>query len=148
MGVRYRIAVRGNGESSARSVIEAGAHRFAIDEPKDRHGTDEGPSPLEYLMGAFAGCTNVISSRIAEEMGIIWKNGLIEVEGELDGGVLQGHDVPVAFPKLTVNVHVRSDASPEQASQLKQELARRCPVSVLFRQAGTEVIENWKVEPI
>jgi len=148
MGVRYRIAARGNGESAARSVIEAGAHEFVIDEPKDRHGTDQGPSPLEYLMGAFAGCTNVISSRIAEEMGVIWKNGSIDVEAELDGDVLQGRDVPVAFPKLTIQVHVRSDASPEQVEQLKQELAKRCPVSVLFRQAGTEVIENWTVEPI
>ena len=148
MAVKYRIPAIGEGKSVAKSIIRAGAHEFIIDEPAERHGTDEGPAPLEYLVGAFIGCTNVIASRIAGEMGITLHNDHIEAEAEVDGAVLTGDDCPLVFPRLKLKVKGRTDASPEQVEELKRQLAIRCPVSALFRQSGTEVVEEWDLEAL
>lgn len=148
MGVKYRIPAKGEGKSVAKTVVRAGAHEFTIDEPVERHGTDEGPSPLEYLVGSFIGCTNVIASRIAGEMGITLHNDHIESEAEVDGAVLSGDDCPLVFPRLKFRVKGRTDATPDQIEELKRQLAARCPVSALFRQSGTEVVEEWDLEAL
>lgn len=148
MAIKYKIPVSGKAHSAAQTAVKAGKHGFIIDEPVERHGTDEGATPLEYLVGAYIGCTNVISSRIAAEMGIALHNDAIEAEAELDGTVLTGEDCPLAFPRLKLTVTGRTDATAEQIATLRQELAKRCPVAVLFRQSGTDIVEDWKLEPL
>ncbi len=146
--VTYKIAAKGLCETANRTSVSIGHHDFFIDEPKERHGTDMAPSPLEYLVGSFVGCTNVIANHIAKDLGIRLADMQVDVEAELDGAVLRGSDVPVAFPTLRLVVKVKSDATPAQMDELKQLLAKRCPVSVLFRQSGTEVIEEWDVQAL
>ena len=65
----FKISVKADCPSHARTDISARQHTVVIDEPPQRAGTDLGPSPLETLLGAYLGCTNVIANVLAEEMG-------------------------------------------------------------------------------
>lgn len=122
-------------------------HRVTVDEPTSRHGTDAGAMPLELLAASFIGCTNVIANRIATEMGIVLSELEIDVVLELDARALAGESVPAVFPGVRLNVSGRSNGGPDDLQTLKTRLAAQCPVSVLFRQAGANVVENWAIQP-
>jgi len=40
-----------------RSEVEAGPHRWVLDEPEQAGGTNEGPTPYDMLAAALGGCT-------------------------------------------------------------------------------------------
>ena len=44
-------------------------HTFFIDEPVQFKGADSAPSPVEYLLGAIAGCIAAIGCQISSEEG-------------------------------------------------------------------------------
>jgi putative redox protein len=43
--------------SSFRTEVEAGPHRFVLDEPVDAGGSGEGPTPYDMLASALGSCT-------------------------------------------------------------------------------------------
>jgi putative redox protein len=45
------------GPAGFRTDIQARAHTLTADEPRPLGGTDLGPTPYEYLLGALSGCT-------------------------------------------------------------------------------------------
>lgn len=51
------VVVRSKG--SFRNEVEAGRHRFVVDEPVQAGGQDEGPTPYDLLAAALAGCTSM-----------------------------------------------------------------------------------------
>jgi len=51
------VTVRSRGEF--RSDVEAGTHRFVIDEPVDAGGTAQGPTSYDLLAAALGGCTSM-----------------------------------------------------------------------------------------
>lgn len=42
---------------SFRTEVEAGPHRWVLDEPRDAGGGGEGPTPYDMLASALGGCT-------------------------------------------------------------------------------------------
>jgi len=44
---------------SFRTEVEAGPHRFVLDEPQDAGGGGEGPTPYDMLAAALGGCTTM-----------------------------------------------------------------------------------------
>ncbi|MGB6944601.1 MAG: OsmC family protein [Bryobacteraceae bacterium] len=52
------VVVRGN-VAGFTQEINAGAHRFFSDEPKDLGGENAGPSPYELLAAALGACTSM-----------------------------------------------------------------------------------------
>lgn len=44
---------------SFRTEVEAGPHRFVIDEPASAGGGGEGPTPYDLLAAALGGCTSM-----------------------------------------------------------------------------------------
>lgn len=141
----HDIRVSGTCANPTASKINTGNHVLPIDEPKERGGTDTGATPLEVLLSSLAGCTNVISNRIAKEMEVEIEIKTIKVIGSLDMNVLAGNAVDSVFPRIHLNVEVKSAAGEQAIDELKKKLAQRCPVSVLLRQAGSEIIEQWSI---
>ena len=142
----FKITVKGACSGHGRTDVSARKHTVLIDEPASRGGTDVGASPLETLLASFAGCTNVIATDIAEEMGLDIKIMSVEIAGSLDTrGFRNVADVSVPFPEVEIKVEFAGDVSESQVDELKTALAKRCPVSVIFRQAGSKIIETWNV---
>ena len=52
---------------------------------------------------------------------------------------------PDTFTAVRLSAQVETDASAEQVAALGAEVERRCPVSALFRRAGTDLSSTWTV---
>jgi uncharacterized OsmC-like protein len=62
-----RVVVR-TGEG-LRTEVEAGGHKLVADEPTSLGGTDEGPTPYDYLLAALGGCTAMTPRMYADRKG-------------------------------------------------------------------------------
>lgn len=142
----FTINVEASCPSHAQTRVTARKHTLVIDEPPARHGTDQGPTPLETLLASFLSCTNVIANLLAEEMGIEIRSMEMSLTGHFDTrGVFGRAKVTVPFPTIELAVRVVSDADPAKIEELRAALARRCPVSVILRQAGCNIVDRWTV---
>lgn len=118
---------------------------FAIDEPTERGGTNLGPTPTDTALAALIGCTNVIGNKCADKLGIDIGHLSIDASCEFDRrGVMLSEDIDVPFQKITLNIISQGSATSEELDLVAQEVKKYCPLSKLFRQAGTEIVENWK----
>lgn len=118
---------------------------FAIDEPTERGGTNLGPTPTDTALAALIGCTNVIGNKCADKLGIDIGHLSIDASCDFDRrGVMLSEDIDVPFQKITLNIISQGSATEEQLDLVAKEVAKYCPLSKLFRQAGTEIVENWK----
>ena len=75
-----------SGESQSATKFEAKARNFSfvVDEPESLGGNDHGPNPVEYLLGSYAGCLNVVVHLVAKEEGININKLNIAINGDLD----------------------------------------------------------------
>lgn len=144
-----RVALEGYAPTATLTEVRVRGHSFVIDEPSYRHGTDVGPTPLETMLGALVGCTNVIARRIAMEMKIDLKIDKIDVVGHLDHrGIDRVADVPVPFPTIELLVKATTTATEQDILRLREDMNARCPMSVILRQAGSRIVESWEINRV
>lgn len=142
----FPISVHAECPAGPLSRVTARSFEMIIDEPPEDGGEDRGPRPLETLLAALASCSNVIARLIAGELGITVERLSIDVTGKLDYRGIEGSaEVTAPFPEVAFAVELVGDATPEQVDILKAELARRCPVQVLMREAGSVFSETWSI---
>jgi putative redox protein len=117
---------------------------FSIDEPVARGGTNQGPSPTETAIAALIGCTNVIGHKCADKLGI--EIGHLNISAACDfdrRGVTLAEDIDVPFVRIALKIETDAGVSEQDLSRLAAEVAKFCPLSKLFRQAGTRIDEEW-----
>jgi uncharacterized OsmC-like protein len=140
------MQAKGVVKNHARTDISVRDLTVSIDEPTERGGTNQGATPTETLVIALIGCTNVVSHRIADRLGIKLENMRIDVAADFDRrGVMQEAEVDVPFPKIELTVSVETAASDADMETLKSDLGKFCPLSKMIRQSGTELTETWTV---
>lgn len=111
-------------------------HRVVIDQPKPGGGTDTGPTPLEYLLCALAGCIGSIGRIVAHQKKIELRGMEVTVGGELDVDVLLGKTKQsrAGFSGISVRAKIDADLTDEQKREFLREVDERCPVSDNLRQ--------------
>jgi uncharacterized OsmC-like protein len=135
--------------SHARTDVRIRDHTLICDEPVARGGTDQGAAPVEVLIAALAGCTNVILNRVAEMQGARIEGLSIEARAELDTrGIREGLDLALPIPRVELTLDLATDARGEALDSLKTELHKRCPVSRVLREAGVDIVEDWRVRAL
>ena len=118
---------------------------FSIDEPTERGGTNTGPTPTDTAIAALVGCTNVIGHKCAAKLEIDIGHLTIDASCEFDRrGVMLSEEIDTHFKSITLTITASGSATDDQLALVAQEVAKYCPLSKLFRQAGTEVIETWQ----
>jgi putative redox protein len=138
--------VRGNCPTHARTDISTRDVKSVIDEPKERDGTNLGPTPTETMVAALIGCTNVITHRCAKKHGVDFQSMSIDAEATFDRrGVQMLEEIEVPFPKIRLVIKVTTDASETDLNKVKADLRRFCPISKVIRNCGTELEEVWQV---
>lgn len=131
--------------SHSRSELSTRDVSFVIDEPLERGGTNQGPAPTETAIAALVGCTNTIGNKCADSLGIDVGNFEISAVCEFDRrGVTLMEEIDVPFTRIVLTVEADGSASEADLQRLAKEVAKYCPVSKLFRQAGTQIEEIWK----
>lgn len=142
-----RFAVSAASESETKTVVEARDFEFVVDEPSALGGTNAGPNPVEYLIGAWAGCLNVVVHTVAEERGIDLENVELEIQGTLDPRKFLGaaEDVRAGYQELDVTISVESDAGQDALDALSETVEERCPVG---DNIGNPTPTDVSIEPI
>lgn len=132
--------------SHSRADVKVRDQTFIIDEPEERGGTNLGPSPTETALGSLVGCTNVIANKVAQKMGLEISNLHVSVVADFDRrGVTLAEEIDVPYEAITLRVEVDTSSSQTEIDALAREVAKYCPISKLFRQAGTKLVEEWVI---
>lgn len=140
----WKFSVNGRQTSKTQSVAEARGKSVIIDEPVLRGGTDEGPMPVEYVFMGLAGCTHVISNKLATANGVTFTAMDIDINVTMDShGTRLINPIDVPFPSVTLDIKVDYDGPREGAVAVSKQLRAYCAVSKMLQESGTEVIENW-----
>ena len=132
--------------SHSRSDISVRDVTLTIDEPKERDGTNLGPTPTETALAALAACTNVIGNKVAHKLGLAVSDFHISIVSDFDRrGVTLVEEIDVPFEKIKIRVELATNASQNEIDQLAVEVAKYCPLAKLFREAGTKLEEEWVI---
>jgi len=114
-------------------VIEtqSGRHTIYVDQPESFGGTDKGPSPLDFVFVALAGCLITIGKMVAMQRRIDLRRMRVEVSGDVNLDVLRGKDDSerAGYKNIDVNIQIDADMTHEEKEAFVSEIDRRCPVS-------------------
>lgn len=139
--------LKGACPTHSRTEISVRDVKAYIDEPKERGGTNMGPTPTETLVAALVACSNVIGHRCAEKNGVEIQALDIEAEAQFDRrGAQLAAEVEVPFPSIKLVFNLTTPASDDQVAAMKADLARYCPVGKVIRNSGTQIEEVWNVK--
>lgn len=141
------VKLRASSHSPSHSLsrVKVRDVEFAIDEPLERGGTNLGPTPTDTAIAALVGCTNVIGHKCAERLGVDIGHLDISVVCDFDRrGVTLEEEVEIPFTRIVLTVDAGGSASNAELQAVAAEVAKFCPVSKLFRQAGTAIEEVWR----
>jgi uncharacterized OsmC-like protein len=103
-------------------------------------GSNQGPTPIEFLLHAIAACLTSGLANIAAARGITLRGVTSTVEGDIDllGILGLSDDVRNGYRQMRVHFDIDGDASPEQLRALVEQSRRRSAVyDVLVN--GTDV---------
>lgn len=117
-------------ENGFQSEVEIRDFSFISDEPEELGGTDKGPNPVEYVLGALAACQEIVVKAHAVALGIDVKSVEVEVDGDLDlHGFLNLSDARPGFTKVQYHTKIETEETDTQKlEQLKKISIKNCPV--------------------
>ena len=122
-----------SGESHNATKFEAKARNFSfvVDEPESLGGNDHGPNPVEYLLGSYAGCLNVVVHLVAKEEGININKLNISINGDLDPAKFVGQPGfnRAGFQTINVNISIDADADDAAINKIITIAKGRCPIN-------------------
>jgi putative redox protein len=121
---------------SLRQAIRIRDHQLTIDEPTDKGGEDQGPSPQEMLAASLAACTAITMEMYAKRKG--WDVGDVEVSCDYTPAE---RGCPTRFNLVT---RFPDSLSEEQVERLRV-IAAKCPV---HRTLEGEVMFDERVERV
>lgn len=117
-----------------------------IDEPIERGGTNEGPMPVEMVFAGLAGCTHVISNKLAVANDVVIEDMEIDIVTTMDSrGTRLIEPIDVPFPKVVIKITAEMTGHPENITEVVTQLKEHCAVAKMLRMSGSEVIEEWTV---
>jgi len=121
------------GESHNATKFEARARHFSfiVDEPASLGGDDHGPNPVEYLLGSYAGCLNVVLHLVAREESVKINKLTIAIDGELDPAKFVGQPGfnRAGFQQINVTLNIDADADDATINKIIGIAKNRCPIN-------------------
>lgn len=145
--MKTSVTLSMNAKCSSHSVAQLRTRDLVsiIDEPFERHGTNLGFTPTDTALSALAGCTNTIGHKCASRLGVDIGNLEISVKCRFNRlGVTLEEEIATPFEEIDLVVVSDGKASQDELNQVAMEVAKYCPVSKLFRGAGTIINEDWR----
>jgi uncharacterized OsmC-like protein len=101
-----------------------------IDHPRVLVGSDNGPTPVEYILHGLAGCLTAGLANIAAARGVELTEVTSTVEGDIDLNGILGLDDSVrnGFQQIRVSFSVKGDAPAEKLRALVEQSRARSAV--------------------
>lgn len=136
-----KVSIRGESQNPTRMNLRSGKFSLTIDEPRQMGGTDEGPSPVQVLLMALAGCLNVTGHEVAKQKGLVLHGMKIRIDGVMNPCKFLGcsFEERAGFQKIAVEIEPDFEgADLKQVDEWLRETESRCPVTDNIR-ADTSV---------
>lgn len=111
-----------------------------IDEPTTLGGTDKGPNPVEYLIGAVGSCFAITFQVIASQQGIKLEKVDVNIEADLNAAVFLGlaeGDGGILNP--VIKLKAETSAPAQQITEIAQIALAKSPV-LLSLKAKVELV--------
>lgn len=111
-GTHSRSTIQGFHGAGQEDTSRATPYQLDADHPAVLVGTDNGPSPVEYLLHALAGCLTAGIGNIAAARGVTLHEVESTVEGDIDVLGLLGLDPTVrnGYQGIRVSFRIKGDA--------------------------------------
>jgi uncharacterized OsmC-like protein len=105
-------------------------YQFDVDHPAVLVGSDEGPTPVEYLLAGLAGCLTAGIGNIAAARGVTLRSVTAEVEGDIDlQGILGLSDeVRNGYEQVRISFEIDADAPAEKIAEIVEQSRARSAV--------------------
>ncbi len=111
-------------------LVEAkrSGHKFIISEPAHVGGQNIAPSPLEFLLAGAVGCYAAVFAFYAAKLGVTYESFEVVARTSFD---VRGHMMPDAppsgFQKVTITMHIASDAPEDRLREVERLALAGCP---------------------
>ena len=130
-GGRWIVATVGG--TGYRADVTARSHTFVADEPITLGGSDAGPTPYEYLLGALSSCMAMTLRMYANRKGWPLESVAIQLRSARshEPDCENCESSPVGIARIERRIELRGPLSDEQRTRLHQ-IADRCPVKQTF----------------
>lgn len=121
--------------------LQSRHHKWVVDEPEILGGTDQGPNPVELVLGGLASCLGVLVSLFAPAHKVELKDFQIFVEGDLDlEGFQELAPVRPGFSQIRYRIEIQTDSPSANVDNLLKHIDRICPVKDTL--SGVEVLSQ------
>ena len=121
---------------SYRTEVDAGPHRFVMDEPVEAGGTGTGPTPYDMLAAALGGCTAMTLEFYAKREQLPLEGVDVTVTHDRQS-VKDCSDCTTQagfIHRFRVEIRLHGDALSEEQRQKLLTIAGRCPVARTLQQ--------------
>ena len=128
--IHIRVAARN--QEGYLVKAQARSHELILDEPRESGGTDQGPTPLETLLAALAGCLIATLRLHAQRSHIDIESVEAVAEAYVDPRGFIGRAKP-GLQDTKLRLVVKSSADPEKLKELVHNAEKYCPVADTLR---------------
>jgi len=153
---QFRVSNRWVNGTNSRSRMETfsgagGAHEhkrdyeFDADHPSVLVGTDEAPTPVEFLLHGLAACITAGIANVAAARGVTLTEVSSRIEGDIDLLGLLGlsKEVRNGYERIRATFEIRGDAPAEKLREIvAQSQARSAVYDVLTHGVPVEIAVN------
>jgi len=153
---RFRVSNRWVSGTNSRSRMETftgagGPHEhkrvyeYDADHPGVLVGSDEAPTPVEFLLHGLAGCITAGIANIAAARGVTLTEVTSRIEGDINllGVLGLSKDVRNGYEKIRATFDVKGDAPAETLREIvQQSRARSAVFDVLTNGVPVEIAVN------
>src|SRR5262245_28469133 len=139
-GTHNRSTIQGFYGAGTEDTTRTQPFSYDADHPAVLVGTNQGPTPVEFLLHAIAACITAGLANIAAARGITLHRVASTVEGDLEllGILCLSEDVRNGYHQIRVHFDVQGDATPDELAALVEQSRNRSAVYDVLAN-GTDV---------
>jgi uncharacterized OsmC-like protein len=139
-GAHSRSVIQGFYGAGQEDTSRPEPFAYDADHPAVLVGSNQGPTPVEFLLHAIAACLTAGLANIAAARGITLRRVSSRVEGDIDllGIFGMSDSIRNGYRQIRVHFDVEGDASPEELAALVEQSRRRSAVYDVLAN-GTDV---------
>src|SRR3990170_2593974 len=134
---------------SGRAELAAGPFTWGCDLPPGLGGTNQFPTPTQYLLGALAGCAVAfIHDTLAPQLSITVDDLTVVARCRADARGLLGMDGAIPdLEEIEIEISVATSASAERLAALEEVWRERCPIYLAVVKANQASVRLTQAEP-
>ncbi len=112
--------------------VQADDHFMIVDQPKPMGGSDEGATPMDYLLTALGSCIITVGLIVAKQERLPVKGIKVALSGDYDTDVLIGKNTEQRSGFVSIKVEADVEApsmTQEEKATVLAKVEDRCPVT-------------------